>query len=102
VEGDTESSLLALRLAQCAAAQINANPEVLVPRFIDAVRDLRAKNGNKEAYDVMELAAVDGWDSLRALLLARNDESDLIRSMAPLYAVISQEERLRAIRDLRF
>lgn len=102
MEPDTESSLLALRLTQCAVARIDANPGVLVPRFIDAVRDLRAKNGPKEPYDAMELAAIEGWDSLRTLLLARSDEGDLVRSMAPLYAVIPQEERSSAIRDLQF
>jgi hypothetical protein len=101
MEPASESDLLALRLAECAVRRIDADPDTLLPRFIDAVRELRTTNGPKKPYDSMELAALEGWDSLRTLLLARSDEGDLVRSMAPLLAVVPQEERSRAIRDLQ-
>lgn len=96
----SESDRFAFRLAECAVRRIDAAPEVLVSQFINELRRLRSLNGPKEPYDAMELAALDSWNALRALLLARDEHGDLVRSMAPLYVAVTQDERIRIIQEL--
>ena len=94
--GPLESDELTMRFAQRSAELILRRPELRY-EFAKAVRSLRDRNGPKIAYDTMEAACVDSV-TLCALLQARSHEGDLIRSMAPFYAVLPENERLEIIR----
>lgn len=96
-----ESNSLAMSLAQRAAAYLAADPERAVDAFLRAVRELRRKNGHKTAYDIMERAAHRDWTQLRDLILAPGPTADLVRSMAPFYAIVPNDDRIQIIRDMR-
>ena len=98
IMGRPQSAMLALRLAKAATDHLNDDPEAMASRFVDAVRELRRRNGPKPSYDALERAALAGIDTLCALLLSEGDDADLVRSMAPFYAIIPEEERKRIIR----
>jgi hypothetical protein len=79
--------------------RLAGDPDVLTPRFIEAIEALRRKNGAKSAYSEMERAARVHWTTLRALLLSSEPEAQRIRSMAPLYVFLSESDRLDIIRQ---
>ena len=95
-----DSDVLALRLAERAMTYLAADPHRYVPLFVDAIRELRLSNGPKAPYDAMERAAQEHWTALRDLLLSRGAEGDLLRSMAPLYAILPEADRVELIRTL--
>ena len=65
--------------------------------FTSAIQALRQRNGPRPAYAEMEAAANRSARSLIRLLLDKSDDGDRIRSMAPLYAVMDQEQRRQII-----
>jgi hypothetical protein len=96
-----ESGTLAMSLARRAVAYLAADPQNAVDKFLSAVRELRNKNGRKAPYDTMEHAARRDWTQLRDLLLADGPDADLVRSMAPFYAIVPNDERIQVIREMR-
>lgn len=92
-----ESSELALRFAK-RSVELLASDTNLCDQFAAAVRALRVQNGPKDVYDEMEAASAD-CVLLCKLLLEKGDRGDLIRSMAPFFAVLPERERLRILRS---
>jgi hypothetical protein len=92
------SDELTFRLAQRAAALLGNDP-TLCDTFATAARALRERNGPKRAYAMIEDASKDAT-LLCELLLDESEEGDVVRSMAPFYAVVPESERLRIIGSL--
>lgn len=92
-----ENDDLTYLFARYVARQLLSDSRSHLGAFTSAIQGLRQRNGPRPAYAEMEAAANRGARSLIKLLLDKSDDGDRIRSMAPLYAVMDQEQRRQII-----
>lgn len=92
-----QSDELLLRLARCAALNLRASPEDRLLAFQVQLVSRRLRHPHP-GFMSLEKAADQGADALLSVLLARTHESQTLRSIAPLYALITPRQRSAIVR----